>query len=83
MNSLPLLRLCLLFYALEDYFQSKILISPFMANNALIKLDHSFVDMDFDRKWKIIGNFHLKVENWSHKVYSHPKFILGYGVSFC
>lgn len=36
--------------ALEDYFQSKVLNSLFMADKALLILDDSFANMDFDEK---------------------------------
>lgn len=50
----------------EDYFQSKILVNTFIADKVLIKLDDNFSDMVFDGRWRIIGDFHLKVESWSY-----------------
>jgi len=53
-----------------------------MADKALIKIDDSFAEMGFDGKWREIGSLHLKVENWSYKAHSHPKFIVDMGVGF-
>lgn len=64
---------------LKVCFQSKVSINPFMADEALLHIRNDFSDLDFDGKWRLIGDFHFKIEKWSHEEHSHPQFIQGYG----
>lgn len=65
--------------SLEAYFQSKILLNPFMDDKALLKGNDDFLDLEFDGNQRQVGNFHLKIEIWSQEEHSRLKLIEGFG----
>lgn len=44
-------------FVLEEYFQSRILINPFMADKAMIKVANDLWGQSFDDKWNFYGVF--------------------------
>lgn len=50
-----------------------------MADKALLKVNDEFSEFNFDGKWRLIGDLHFKIENWSTEKHSDPKVIEGYG----
>lgn len=66
---------------LIDYFQSKVIINPVFAENALIKLDQGSIGdlIEGQGRWHECGSFHLEFEKWNKFVHSRPLYSKGYG----
>ena len=47
----------------EYYFQSRILLNPFIDDKVLVKIDDGLLGISFDDKWMLIGNLNLKIEH--------------------
>lgn len=66
-------------FVLEDYFQFRIAINPFMDDKAMIKCDGGFSSFTFPGKWRNYSDLHFKLEHWSEKFHSHQEVIRSYG----
>lgn len=66
---------------LEEWFNSKLIINPLFAENALIKLDQGSIEdfIEKPEKWQELGPFHLKFERRNKFIHSRPKSIKGFG----
>lgn len=42
-----------------------------MDDITLLKLNDEFFGLDFDGKWRQIGQFYLEIKNWSQEEQSH------------
>lgn len=50
-----------------------------MENKTTLKQSVDFSELQFDDKWRKIGNFQRRIKKWSQEESSHPKLIEGYG----
>ena len=67
--------------ALELFFDSKVILNPLFADNALIESERGPLKefIDSPGKWQYFGAFHLKFEKWNNLIHGRPIYSIGYG----
>lgn len=66
---------------LEDLFQTKVIINPMFAENALIKLEDVTLEDFIEElgKWQAMGPFHFLFEKWIKFKHNHPLLVRSFG----